>query len=1527
MRLLGPAAVALLLVAGHALALHHVPNLPALRALARVQLEALLDDLLQGDVQIDRITQLTLGGALAEGITVHDPQGRVVLRARRISLGLDLRALLRLKLRFTHGLLEEARVHAIPSETASITLFDALSPPPSTAPPTAEAGSSLDVLFEHVHVVHAIVYGDVPGFSQLEVIGIEARGDIRVVDGALSVRVSQARGDMTRPYPHAVQLEHATFALETMPLRLWAKARVARADNHAQLALSLRAPDVGDEHLDLLVALDPLSPELLADDLGIAAAQVLLSPLRGYVRLSGPLRELAFASTLATDAGQLVIHGKLPESAPMLITIESPALELEKLIAYAPPLHLRARVDVTAPTAGAVTLRLRAPTLDLMGIELRDADIAGAYLADRLSLSRARMRYGGGYFDISGFIDSDADLSLRVRSKVPDVARAPAIRATGIRGGLRTDVRIERRDATLSIDGSVGLVAPAYGGFGAKELVIEGRASSDESLGGLRVDAHGASWGTAVLGYPVGDFEFEIGGKSPAFTADFGLIDRRARTASAHLALTLRKDGAYDVLLSPLEVGVLGREPWRAKADVSFEHDGIVFKQVFLANGPQRLDLSGELSYAEAYSVSATLQSFDLGGLRELSGFELADLDGTIDGTLALTGTPGRPRIDAQGSLRDGVFLGMTDLTVLLSLKSVERRFDVDAELELPDGSHIALYAGGEPGTQGSWVEQVSAGNYSFGLDCTNVPFEVARPWLGWIGIEPPRGTLSASVRGAGSLSSPSLEIDSQVKGLMLEGWPALDIALDVAHDGKRARLRKLSLADPLGPVAELEGFVDARTDELLDPMGLRSSLATRPFELALSWQNRRLDELPGFLHHNLAMPSWGTLRIAQTNKGPALSVITRLGWPEGSEGLEACGARRHPELQLTLDAHDSRTNGKLTVSLDKEQLAMADLEAETPIASWLTGAQPLFLPRTSFTMNAATDAAEEVPGLCELVAGPLRVDVSALDAFADPPELHFELQSSALQLVASTSQRQRLGSLRDTRTAGRAFAVRASGGVEGPSFVFHGAVEQDDSSHLRISGSLPRAALFTTQTPPPRTEWPLARLELEATKLELASLLIALPVGVRASGMLDGKAQAAYDFGTDKVALAGALALTQGKLVLGVLGQELSDLKGRLVLADDTIQLEELKVRDFDGKLGIGGRFTFRGLRELDTELKLELADFPIRRESAQVSRLTGDLLLRANTTAERTRAELTFGQLRVNLPNDLGQGLQSLDEHPDIIVRGQEVAQADSDPHLLELRVLAQNPPFRVLRRDLNAEVACDLTLRYRAPDLTLQGSVELKRGNFELYGKRFELGESRLAFDGSESIDPLLSIEAKYRSGGDEIGVHVEGRVSEPKISFSHSNPAITDPGTIIAQLLGARKTDTTQQSRDATGAAAGILAGVTAGLLTQGVREELGGALPVLSLESNSQTLRSARIRAGVSLDQLIERRLGRLSRVVQGAYVEGFVSPGAGSSTIDATVAPQSRSGGLLELRFPKDLVGTFEFRPVQNWRLDLAWEP
>jgi translocation and assembly module TamB len=1494
------------------------PQLWLVRAWTRETLERELDALLIGDVQIDRIERLSLGGVLARGITVHDGQGRVVLRARKLELGLRPWSLLRLRLRFTHGRLEDGRIHAFPSETA-ISLFDALMPVPSTAPPPPDA-TSLDVLFQAIHVLRCEVYGAVPGLEGLDATIEEARGEIRI-ERELAVRVTQVRGRMRAPYDDAT-ITQANFKLDTGPLRMSVQAHVARPQDDLRVGLTYSAPLDAKDHLDLHVALAPAQPRLLSQ-IGLLPPDVLISSVRGHVHLAGPLAALDFSSGLTTDAGVLSVRGSLPTAGTTVVVVESKQLALDKLIAYAPELSLGLKLDVQAPQGAPIRLALRSPKLALMGVDLLDASAAASYDGERLTLSRASVRYGGGHIAVSGRIDADAGFALRVRAQVPDLARSPVIKATGIAGGIRTDVTLYREDETLIAAGSIGWVKPAYGFYGAtNEMVIEGTARTDESFEKLSIDANGASWGTTVLGRSIGDFEYKVKGATPKFSADFGLIDRHARSADAHLELTLGKDDSYHFLLSPLQVGVKDREPWRAKADVTLTRDAVTFNEVFLANGVQRLDLTGAYSFTKTYRVDSVLKRFDLGGLRELSGLDLADLEGTIDGTLALTGTPGHPRIDASGQLRDGQFLGMTGLGLDLTLKSLEGRFDIDTQLTLPDKSRFGLYAGGEPGDGPDWATQIARGNYQFGLDFDRIPFVIAGPWLAWMGIEPPQGTISASVRGAGTLDAPELDIKSEVHGLVFAPWPKLDLALDLQHDGEKATLHSFSASDEHGRLAALSGFLAARIPELLDVDALRRSLDKRAFELALDWKDRRLDQLPEPMRVDVPMPSTGSVRIAQTDAGPSIDLDADLGWPEDADGISACGSARHPKVSLSLAARDGRTTAKLTAELDGEQLAMADITADTPIAGWLAGTDPLFLPRTSFTLNADTPSSEEVPLLCEYVAGPLRIDVSALDAFADPPELNVELRSDGLQLVAAPSQVQRLGALREARVLGKPFKLAASAGVDGPSFSMLADIHQERGAQLRLAGSLPRESIFPTGQP--TSAWPLAKVDVDAVHGELSPLLIGLPISVRMNGQIDGKAQARYDFARDKVSLGGALALSHGTLTIGSLGQELSNVHGRLVLHGDTIDLQDLELRDFDGRLGIEGKLTFAGLRELATELTLKLREFPIRRESAQVSRLTGTMNLRATTVPERTRAQLTFGDLRVNLPNDLGQGIQSLDPHPDIAVRGQAVPEKEGDPHRFELRVLAKKPPFRVLRSDLTAEVATDLMVGY--PDLSLEGAVEIERGNFELYGKRFELRESRLSFDASESLDPLVSINAVYTSGGDEIGVRVEGRLSAPRISFTHSNPAITDPGAIIAQLLGARPQDPAQQNADASGAAAGILAGATAGLLTQSVRDEFGGAIPVLSLESNSQTLRTARIRAGVQLDQLIQR-MGPLRRVITGAYVEGFVAPGATDTPVDPALAPQSRGGGLLELRFPKDLVGTFEYRPVQNYRLDLAWEP
>jgi hypothetical protein len=1488
------------------------------RTTTREVLESQLGALLSGQLHIDRIAELSPGHVVAEGIVMLDPQGRVVLRAKTLRLDIDLSSLPG-GIRFSHGRLYDARIHAHPSELAGISLFEAFLPR-STPDETPSAGDPFKVLFDDILIDRAELVGDLPGVPGVHVLDIRVGASIHVTD-ELAVRVTSARGRMTAPYAAPLVLEEARTNIDTGPFRIVTQARVTRGSEQVTVNLRYTLNDYTDQ-LKLQLALEPVSPEWVRE-IGLTLPETLYGELRGTVRLEGPTKFLRFAVQAESQGGSIAISGDLPVGGTTRVHVESPRLSLPEIMAYAPPLDLSFAVEVRAPPDGPIEISGEAPDLSVLGFATTDAQIGGRYTDGRFTIDHGSLRYAGGLFDVKGWVDENADFTLDVRSSLPDTRREQTLRQAGFAAAIRSRLRIMRAGDRFEVGGDVTLSKVSYEDLSADLLVVEGKFEvPDGDFSKPIVRTQGRARGARLSNVLGGDLTFAVNGKNGRYVGDIGAYDPRGRTLTAHAIVTEVGRG-FRIQADPFQLSVPGHEPWRAQADVVIHDEGVELHKVILASGPQRLEMSGSYSYSQAYQVDATLQSFDVGGLRELLGLDVADLEGTADGELKLSGVPGHPRIDAQGSLRGGRFLGMEDLDVLLSLVFVERRFDIESEIELPDGSRLAIYAGGEPGRGPTWGDQIAAGNYQFGLDFQQLPFEVARPWLAWLGIEPPQGRISAMIRGAGVLAAPSLELTSRIEGLAFGDWPASDVELSLTHDAATLELQKLRVFDAHGELVTVSGTVEAELSELFDVNALRASLDKRPFGLSLHVPARRLDELPAPLRVEQPMYASLELTVSQAAGGPSIEGSGRLGWPKDKPGLAACGLERHPEVSFMVRAQGNAAKLDASAMVDDELFAWFDSSASPDVNAWITGREAPHIVPTKVNARMTALATEELPFVCDYVAGPISAELQAEDIFAAPPVLRFALRSPGLSLVPH-EDKQRLGNLRNARTVGRPFKISASGGLEQSRVAVVGTIEQSAGQSLELFLAIPRAAFRDEPGDPTGMEPVEARVR--ARRFDLAPIMLALPVDVRAGGRLDGEVRVAYQIPTDKLSLEGALDLSEGKLAITALGQELSEVSASLRMQGNKLRIAELSARDFSGKLSAQGELVYESKERLGGFLRFGLLEFPLRREGVSVSKLSGDVVLRGEITPARSRAELNLSGIRVDLPMDLATDLQTLDPHPDIVVEGEEPPKPPEDPHVIEILVRA-NPPFRMRRTDLTADVSTDLTVRYAEPKLTLQGSADLKRGSFELYGKRFELREGHLSFGGQEKMDPWVSLNAFHKIGSDEIGVLVEGRLSNPKVTFTHTNPAITDTGEIIAQLLGARQ-DTAQSDQDATGAAANFLAGATAGLITQEVKSKFGGALPVLSFETGNQHFQNARIRAGVQLDTFLEKRLGPLRHVVRGAYIEGFVSPGADTEgPQDQSAVPQSRGGGLLELRFPRDFVGSVEFRPANNWRLDVAWEP
>jgi hypothetical protein len=1495
-----------------------------LRGAVRLGLEALLDDLLVGAVHIDRVTRLSFGAIEAEGVGIVDPEGRTVLNARKLSLGLAPQALLSGQLRFTHGLVEDVQVRAYVSAQTGMSLFDAFLP---AAPSSANsAPSRLQIRFEHVHLRNLSVRGDVLGLAGLDAETLEAHGEI-IVDDDLHVHLSDVQGSIVGPVASAVAIEHATFALQLVPFVAEASARLRRAADFVRLKLrytdtsaAAGAPPKADTtSIDVIAELAPLSTDLLSA-LAVPAAEVLLPDLRGYVRLQGPLAQPSFAATLRSQAGDLRATGSFGGAATHVV-IESQAVALEKLVAYAPPVHSAMHVEASRIGDSPIRITLLAPEIELYDLHFQAARIEGAYTADdRFLLNDTHVQYAGGRFNVSGYVDSDANVDLRVRSHVPEVSRDPTVRAMGLRAGLDTDVHIAAKDGRAEIRGNVEFADFAFDGVTANRLQLAGSLRFSDSplpAGELR----GRAEGLVAFGQSLGELTLSGRGQNGRYQLRTTLLERN-EGLSAEASISLQTNGRrHHIASHDLALSVGQRNPWHGDMQVVLDDDGVQFDKLLLAAGDQRLSLDGAYLFRHAYRLDAQLQRFDLGGLRTLLRADLADLDGVLDGTVVLSGTPGHPHADVHATLKEGVYLGMEGLSAGLKLVYADNHFDLDSDLTLADGSRIRAYADGEPGRGPDFASQVLDGNYDFGLEFTRVPFSAAAPWLAWYGVTPPPGNLSIQLSAQGRLDAPRFAVGIQLLDFKLQDGTLIDGTTDLRFNGSELNVQHLRVGDPHGDLVTGNGRLLLTAAELTDPEAIRGALGTRDFELFLSSGERRLDTLPA--PFRAAFPWTFQAEVSARNEHGKPSVDARLRGDLFAESADSCGATTRGHL--TADVHLSDADGTAIVDVvaDSGDAARARLNAVVPLRAWLEGSTAWAAPKTALALTATAGALEELPYVCDYAAGPLRVSAQATDIFARPPDLTFTVVSPSFQLVPHVDQRQRLGNLRGARTVSRPFALDVRGDVDEKGVTFAGQVDAETGGSARVDATVSRAAFRLESSSEPAT----LDLRSDFRMLEMAPLLVGLPISTRLSGVLHGLAHVHYDFRKDDLVLDGALNLSAGKIAITALGQELQDLRAQFLLAGDRIEIRSATARDLTGRIDIGGTVDIAGTRAARLSLKLALANFPLRREGTQVSRLTGDIDLLGDIGRERASIELRLGEVQANLPADLGLTVQSLDPHPAVVVAGSTPPRAPADPYTFDLRIVAKSRPFRVLRSDLTAEVIADLQLRYREPTLTMEGGASMQRGNFELFGKRFELEPSTLVFDIPETLDPLVSLHATHRVASDTIGVRVDGRLSAPKVTFSHSNPAITDTGAIIAQLLGGRSYDPSRTDRDATGAAAGVLAGATAGLLTAEAQRQFAGALPSVSMESGGTTFRGTRIRAGVQLDQVIDRKLGPLRKVVRGAYVEGFVAPGAADQATTSTLPPQSRGGGLLELRFPRDLVGTVEYRPTQNWRIDVAWEP
>ena len=337
---------------------------------------------------------------------------------------------------------------------------------------------------------------------------------------------------------------------------------------------------------------------------------------------------------------------------------------------------------------------------------------------------------------------------------------------------------------------------------------------------------------------------------------------------------------------------------------------------------------------------------------------------------------------------------------------------------------------------------------------------------------------------------------------------------------------------------------------------------------------------------------------------------------------------------------------------------------------------------------------------------------------------------------------------------------------------------------------------------------------------------------------------------------LSGLIQTTGASLSAPNLRFALTDIAGGVQLGANRATLDVTANASNGGRLRLGGAVTLTSA--LPADISVALQDIVVIDPRLLRTSVSGDLRVAGPLTGgARIAGQINVGETTVNVPST---GLTSIGDIPPITHLGARAgptttrrkaglmgAEAGADPtaggsgpgFALDLAVNAPRRIF-VRGRGLDAELGGGLTLTGTTNRIISAGRFKLIRGRLDILGKRFDLEEGSIQFQGD--LVPYLRFVSSTETNAGEVRVIVEGPADAPVVTFESTPEAPQDE--VLAQLLFGRKiSEISAFQALQLASAVATLAGRGGGGIISNLREGFGlDDLDVTTTDSGATALR-------------------------------------------------------------------------------------
>ncbi len=1506
--------------------LYHAKEVPG-RILARDVLVAFVNAEVKGSIAIERIDEISRRRIIATNATVYDPQGRVVIRARKLVVYPDVGRALHAEL-IAHGAdVFDAEVFLYPGaeEPDTPSLIEAFSP--RTTGDGKSNGPTVDI--RHIRVRGARAQGELLGLQNIDATDISAELEI-MFRRRFELKAFVARARLDHPFDEPLQINNAMAHVvgdADVGSHLHAEIAGVRSDARATIALINRNGAVPGS-AERGTRIDARFANVDADDLRAAHVpgmdRIALERMTGQVTAWFQAGRIRARAALASSAGPAEITAELDRERGSA-TVRTTGLRLAATITRAPDMYLAGsarvtfdREDLTHPNfevdvAPTVYGEYPVPHIRARGRVLEDA-----VSIEDFSTPGERSRLAGHF--TFGF---DGSLSGDLRANIPDVGADPYVQRAlpGASGSLTANVHAQRTaDGTTRITGTGDVRTLHYGSINA----TSGRASGIVTLGerGVSARANVVANNVVISGTRLGNVTATVRGGPAryAITASTRAYGRKF-DASTTLLVNPREFTLENTALAVTSSTVVwdGRFP---EIKVTRSTSEVAIAPATLASGRSRIDLHGRYGGTRnprGTEIDATLQRLDLRTLDALTLGAYADslrtLRGSLDAHLKLNGRIGGPRpassrnefadlrVSLEGALTSVSYRALRDVDASYSLTFEEGVIVGNSEVQIAQGGFIALDLtttipdGNAPLSDRlkTMVFRLRASAEEFDLAAVQGPDPIVQ------------GKVTGTVALSDTLQTPALDVSVEIDDFVIADVPPVSVVTSVYY-ARETGVVALRIADEYGTVGDAElnaSQIDYR-ELISSPLqAIRRSSWTVRGNIA----QRLVNEIPIPARYRLPLLpvlAGGSFNVSQADGRVNGDAELRASVPPGVLSDE-CAQDAAPEGLIAIHARGNVLTVAAHGSLQPDVPVLTTAASlDLPIEKWLRGEGAPIQPALRLTARLARVELGQVPIVCRYAQGTAEGSVALTDPGTAEARIRGIFNSPNLKLgnapaVATTAI---------VSVTPRAFVLELS--TARAETGEHSAVQMTVQSAWSPGDLLPRV--------PENAQF---ILQSEFAHAHLAPLGIFVPSVEGLDAKVTGRVQAQGTF--RDVNWNGELNLEEGTVELLGPGQHLDRIAGRIVFDENHADLSDIVARDGDGSISVGGRLNFEGLYPKSFNLNVSMNQFPARREGTPLALLSGRAVGTGEMFESSTNVEVNVRELRVRVPDDTGGSLQPLEEHPDITVVGEDADASADTIHTYYIHIVTPETVARVERQDFRIAIGTDVTLIYAAPSLRLRGRVVLPSGTFNIFGRTFTLERGALGFDGGEQLDPTVDIVAVHsiRGTNEVITALISGRLETGITVDYRSSVAGLSRAEIISLLVSGRtsssSSSSTANSRASEDEAGNFLTGLFGGVLATVVGAQTGGVglVPIIRYERDA-ALDATKAGAGFDATAFIRDSIPQVADVIQGASVE-FVSV-TGNRT-------GSTSGGVrVELQFPNRIVGRGVFIG-DHWGLDALWEP